>query len=103
MYQPKKGHPMPIAIVYPTLTYLIDDGRLTPAASRPCTVTYGGVTSRPVVIADTQGKARQLDTAMTAAMRCKGLPDTCVSTALWLDDADIIAAASAVGCPVVTP
>lgn len=94
---------MPIAIAYTALTYLIDDGRLTPASSRPCTVTYGGVTSRPVVIAADAESAGRLDYALNVAMTRKGLPDTCINPALWLDDADIIAAAITTGCTVVTP
>ena len=92
---------MPISIAYPALTYLIDDGRLTPASSRPCTVTYGGVTSRPVVIADTQNKARQLDDALNVAVSRRGMGDTYFNPAAWLDDDDIIAAASEAGCTVV--
>lgn len=92
---------MPIAISYPELTYCIDDTRLTPTASRPCWVSYGGVTSRQVVIAADDALARALDAEMTAAMTRKGLPDTCINPALWLDDADIIAAAHVTGCQVI--
>jgi hypothetical protein len=92
---------MPIAISYPALTCCIDDTRMTPTASRPCWVAYGGVTSRPVVIATDDALARALNAEMTAAMTRKGLADTCINPALWLDDADIIAAARAAGCQVI--
>lgn len=94
---------MPIAIAYPALTYLIDDGRLTPASSRPCTVTYGGVIMRPVVIAADADAAGRLDDALNVAVSRRGMGDTYINPAAWLDDADIIAAAAGAGCPVVTP
>ena len=92
---------MPIAIAYPAFTYLIDDNRLTPASSRPCTVTSGGVTSRPVVIADTPEKARCLDAALGAAVTRAGIGDTYFNPAAWLSDDDITAAAVTAGCHVI--